>query len=117
MIQSIIELYCIYFDNQNNDIFILSLDNDKLTLPSIEVNPKSSISELLNILIEDVSRLSAQYYKFIHMEPRISDSKLILSYCVVIPHNTEINTDKYYEISTKQYAYNSEILRKIINFV
>lgn len=117
MIRSQIELYAVIYDPINNEPYLISKHSDA-SMPSmaIDLNCKT-LNHLLSSLFQDICQLSSQYVKFISLEPMIRNGTLVLPYYVIIPQNTEINTNRYQYVPVLSYNYDSEILRKVFNFI
>ena len=98
MIHSQIELYAVIYDSINHEPYLISKHNDA-TMPSITIDLNcKNLNYLLSSLFEDICQLSAQYVKFTSLEPMIRNNTLVLPYHVIIPQNTEINTNRYHAL-------------------
>lgn len=114
MIKSVIEIYCILFDKNSKKYQVLSEHSENFIVLSAEIkdNTKDIYSIIANLTEKHIS-LSADYIKFIHLEPRIHDNKIILSYFCLIPYDIELKD--CYKHYTENLINDFPILRKITN--
>lgn len=114
MIKSVIEIYCILFDKYNKKYQVLSKHSEKFIVLSTEIKDGTKdIYSIIGSLVEDYITLSADYIKFIHLEPRIHDNKIILPYFCLIPYDIELKD--CYKHYTETLIHDFPILRKITN--
>ena len=114
MIKCLVELYCIVFDKDNQKYQVLSEHSENFMVLSKGLDEKTNdINIVLYNLLEDHIDMSADYIRFIHLEPRIENQKIILSYFCLIPYNIELK--KCYKYYTENLLNDYPVLRKIIN--
>lgn len=109
-----IELYCIVFDKDRQKYQVLSEHSENFLVLSKELNENTNdIYSELSALLEEYVSISADYIKFIHLEPRIQNKKIIISYFCLIPYDIELK--KCYKHYTENLINDFPLLRKITN--
>lgn len=115
MIKVTLNLYAVLYDKNDSKYYILSEDSLSLRPLSCSLNDESNIDSSLVELFEKYTQMSSEYVRFIHLEPKIENKKMIISYYALVPYNI-IPTDCYL-IPTEEATYDSPMLRKILNIV
>jgi hypothetical protein len=114
MIKCTVELYCILFDRDKQKYQVLSTHSEKFIPPTEDINEDSNdVYSLLANLIEKYILISADYIKFIHLEPILRNKNVVLSYFCLIPYNIE--TRECYKHYTESLVNDFPLLRKITN--
>lgn len=115
MIKATLNLYAVLYDKDSSQYKILSENSSYLIPLSCSLNEDSDLTESLAKLFQDHTQMSSEYVRFIHLEPKIENKKLFISYYALVPYNI-ILTDCYL-IPAQEASYDSQILRKILNIV
>lgn len=115
MIKATLNLYAVLYDKESSKYYILSEHSINLKPLSVSLDAESDINSSLSAIFEKHTQMSSDYVKFIHLEPKIENKKLIVSYYVLVPYNI-IPTDCYL-IPTEKASYDSQMLRKILNVI
>jgi hypothetical protein len=114
MTKCIVELYCIVLDRDTQKYQTLSKHSEKFIVLSDEIKEDTnSLNFILSKLIENYISISSDYIKFIHLEPRIENKNVILSYFCWIPYNIELKN--CYKLYTEDLVNDHPLLRKITN--
>jgi hypothetical protein len=115
MIKATLDLYAVLYDKDSAKYKILSEDPLYFRPLSCYINEDSNIDNLLHRLFEEHTQISSEYVKFIHLEPKINDKKLTISYYALVPYN--IIPTNCHLIPIAETYYDSSMLRKILNMV
>lgn len=114
MIASKINLYILSFNKYTLTHDVLSLNQDNLDLPSIDIEPKDnqSLETLLSLLFENYIDLSSSFIQFKLCDAFLINNNLVLTYFCVVPFLTR--TKNSFFISSKDYANNTKNLPNIL---
>lgn len=115
MIKATLNLYAVLYDKDSSKYNILSENSSNLIPLSCSLNEDSDLNKSLSKLFEDHAQMSSEYVRFMHLEPKIENKKLVISYYALVPYNI-ILTDCYL-IPAQEASYDSQMLRKILNIV
>lgn len=114
MTKCILELYCIVLDREKQKYQVLSQHSEKFVVLSGKINEEiNDLNTQVNQLVEKYIRISSDYLRFIHLEPRIENKNIVLSYFCLIPYNIELNN--CYKLYTENLLNDYPLLRKITN--
>lgn len=115
MIKATLNLYAVLYDKDSSKYKILSENSSNLIPLSCVINDDIDLNRSLSKLFEDHTQMSSEYVRFMHLEPKIENKKLVISYYALVPYNI-IPTDCYL-IPAEEALYDSQMLRKILNIV
>jgi len=114
MIKCILEIYCIILDREKQKYQVLSSHSEKLIVLSHDIDENTNdINIALSELLENYISISADYIKFVHLEPRIENKNIVIPYFCLIPYNIELKN--CYKLYTENFIYDYPLLRKITN--
>jgi hypothetical protein len=114
MTKCILEIYCLILDRDKQKYQVLSTHSEKFIVLSQDINENDiNLNTILSELLENYISLSADYIKFVHLEPRIENKNVIISYFCLIPYNIELKN--CYKLYTENLIYDYPLLRKITN--
>ena len=112
MIEVQLNLYIFTYSKRDRDFDILSIDKDKLEVPSIEIYDSSiSIKKHLDSLFEKVNIEYKPVYRLLNNI--LLDSVYHSIYFCVLPDSEKIDDD-FYKLPVKNYAIYSPNIQQIM---
>ena len=116
MIAVQINLYILIYNRNNQDFDVLSLDPDRLEIPSIEVlDTTNNIKSYLdNLLSNHIIQYDTQQYRLLN-NIIIHDTYNSIYFCI-LPENCDVKNN-IHRLPIKNYAIYSPNIQKIIRMV
>ena len=112
MIKATASLYILIFNKHSMMHDVVSLKEESLVVPTIEISVDKSLDDTLSNLFESVVDLSRTYARYKLCDASVINDTLSLAYFCVLPFGTRIKNA--FLLPSKNYENYSPNLQKII---